>query len=149
MKRFEFSLQQVLELRRHERVEAERELARIQKKIRHLEKTARQIRDRLDQSLQEGVPERASPREFRRRTAHRQSVQADFREVAERIEALREKEANARAELVDRRKAEESLEELKEQEKEAHAQRAEEAHQKLMDEQALTRFARRDSSRRT
>lgn len=146
MQQFEFSLQQVLDLRRHQRVEAERHLAKIRRKIRALRKEARHIRERLEASAGREVPERSSPRNFQQRAAHRENVRAAHREVRERIDALRRQEEDARRELIARRRDEESLEALRDEEKSRHTARAEKVHQQLMDEQAITRFARDQSN---
>lgn len=149
MKRFEFSLQQVLDLRRHQRVEAERRLARIKRRINELEREAEQVQNELNAVAREALPDEVRPRDFRRRAAHREGVRARHRRLRERIDALRKRAEEAREELLERRREEESLRTLRDEEKSEHAEDAERTHQKLMDEQALTRFARNQSSNRS
>lgn len=149
MQRFEFSLQQVLDLRRHQRVEAERRLAQIKRRIRELEEEAEQVQNELKSAASEELPAEVRPRDFRQRAAHREAVRSTHRRLRERIDSLRDRAEKAREELLERRREEESLRTLRAEEKGTHAEEAERTHQKLMDEQALTRFARNQSTDRS
>lgn len=147
MSAFEFSLQQVLDLRVHQRKEAEHRLAKIRRQRRKLETQLRQLDRGFEESLEAPAPSKTNLADLRRLAAHRDSTREKRRRLTETIEEIRQKEETARRELVEKKRAEETLESLYEEERAEHAQKEARLNQQLLDEQAISQHIRQNSLR--
>ncbi len=140
---FKFSLQQVLDLRVHQRKDAEQNLAKIRKQRRDLEAQLRRLDRGFEQSLQTPAPADTNLADLRRLAAHRDTTREKRRRLTERVERMRQEEEAARRELIEKKRAEEALESLYEDERETHAARQARLNQQLLDEQAISQHIRK------
>ncbi len=142
-KRFRFSLERVLELRRRETEEARQTLAQVQRACRAQERHVAEARLR-QATLQEQAPvlAAASVRGLRRYAAHGQDQRRAYRTACAKLEALREQESAAQRRLMEARRTEEGLDTLREQEKARHEKACAEAEAAFLDEQAVMRHRR-------
>ena len=143
-KRFRFSLDQLLRLRRHETARAEQEVAAAIATRRDREEEVQQVEDRLH-GLADAAPDPAiaTPKAFRRHAALRDAVLEERRRARHALQAARRTEARAREALVEARRPEEALDRLREREQAAHRRARRRAEDAAMDEQAGSAHHRR------
>lgn len=147
MSAFNFSLQQVLDLRVHQRKEVEQTLAKIREQRRDLEAQMRQLDRGFEQSLQTPAPTQTDLADLRRLAAHRDSTREKRSRLADRLEQIRQKEETARRELIEKKRAEEALESLYEDERQTHTEKEARLNQQLLDEQAISQHIRQNPLR--
>ncbi len=140
-RKFRFSLDAVLRLRRHEAEQAERALAQVARLRQDREAHLAAAEDAL-RALPDAAGLAGTPADFRRTAAARSEVM-DVRAQARRaLEAARQREGAARRALVEARRPEEALESLRERQEEAHRQAALRAEAGVLDEHATAAYCR-------
>lgn len=142
-KKFRFSLQKVLELRRHETERARQSLADAERALEQKKKQLKQARQHLarcQRAVQEGDALR--PAQLRQAGAFREDARQSVVEAREAVKECRQRVDEARVELQEARQAEESFEELRDQEKEQYDREQAKAEVAFFDEQAVLRHAR-------
>ena len=142
-KKFRFSLQSVLQLRRHEVERAERQLTHLLVTYKNQQDTVAAARASL-QELQEDAPGRGivDPQTVRRHYARRQEAQQAIAAAQKRLENVRRQVEESRTHLRERRRAEESLQTLYDKEKARHDKEQALADAAFLDEQAVMRHSR-------
>lgn len=142
-KKFRFSLQKVLELRRHQTKRAHQALVEAEQELKVKEAQLKEAREHLAQCRRAAVEaEGLRPAELRQAEIFRQQVRQDVKQAREAVEACQGRVKEARAELKEWRQAEEALEELHDREKEQHAEEQAKAETAFFDEQAVLRHSR-------
>jgi flagellar FliJ protein len=142
-KKFRFSLQKVLELRRHEAERARQSLADAERELEQKENKLKQAREHLarcQRTVQEGDALR--PAQLRQAGAFREDARQSVADAQAAVEECRQRVEKARAELQEARQAKESFEELRDQEKEQYDREQAKAEIAFFDEQAVLRHAR-------
>lgn len=145
-KRFTFSLENVLKVRKHETERARQALLEAAVEREQHEALLADAHQRL-QSLAESPTTGGTigTLVFRQYDAFRRDAQRACRAAQQNLKQKQNIEDAARSYLVDRRRAEEALQNLRDEQKAEH-QRLEEAHDiAFMDEQAITGFTRKKS----
>lgn len=142
-KRFRFSLQRILEIRRREQSAAQQALAQAQRERRRQEERVVEARRDL-QTLQEQVPaaQSASVRGLRHHGSYCQDQRRACRALCDELDALRQQEATAQRHLMEARRTVEGLEILRDQEKAQHETAQANAEAAFLDEQAVMRHRR-------
>ncbi len=142
-KKFRFTLDGLLKLRRYETECTLQELTRTRTSRREQEACIEQAETHL-----ESMNHRSSrlgsirPQALRRQAAFSREARRSLAEARDELEARRREEAAAQARLMEKRMAEEGLDKLYRREKGAHQQTEAEAEASFLDEQALMRFYR-------
>ncbi|MFB3131365.1 MAG: flagellar FliJ family protein [Rhodothermales bacterium] len=141
-KKFRFSLESVLKLRRYETERARQHLGRAaldrqqqQEQVRHRQQRLM----RLDGSAT-GVVE---PESLRRQAAFRSDAQRHYDQARDELDARRHREGQAREHLRTKHSGEESLQILREQEAAQHKKAQDHAEDAFLDEQAIAGFIRK------
>ena len=140
-KKFRFSLESVLKLRRHETERARQHLGRAVHERRQQEEHVRHMRHRLMTFA--GVVGLADPVSMQREAAFRQDAQHRYDQACGQLAARRQAEGLAREELQKTHRAEESLQILCEQEEAHHKKAQQEAEDAFLDEQAISGYLRK------
>lgn len=146
-KKFRFSLQKVLELRRHKTERARQALASAERKLDRRKEQLKQARKRLAERqrvVEEGVALRSA--DLQQAGAFRKNARQSVAEAKAAVEDVQRRVEEARAELHEARQAEESFEELRDQEKDKFDQEQTKAEIAFFDEQAVQRHSRNDGS---
>lgn len=142
-KKFRFSLQKVLDLRRHETEHARHVLADAEADLEAKQAQLERARERLAECHRSTAHSGAlRPAMLRKGEAFRQEARQAVTEARNAVAVCQQRVEEARAELQERRQAEEALEKLREQEKQQHEQEQAKAETAFLDEQAVLRFAR-------
>ncbi|HET6568466.1 MAG TPA: flagellar export protein FliJ [Rhodothermales bacterium] len=145
-KRFTFSLETVLRVRKHETERARQALLEAAVEREQHETLLADAHQRL-QNLADSPTTGGTigTLVFRQYDAFRRDAQRAFDMARQTLQYKQQLEEEARVDLLDRRRAEEALKNLREQQKAEH-QRQEEAHDiAFLDEQAITGFTRKKS----
>ncbi|GIV59772.1 flagellar FliJ family protein [Rhodocaloribacter litoris] len=146
-KKFQFSLQSVLKLRRHESDTARQALARTMEARKTQEERLAEIEARLHEAAERELQaRRTAPQDFRRLAAYRLELQQARDRERRSLEQKRLEEERARHRLLARRRAEETLQTLHDEQKMQHEQALQRAETDLLDEQALMTHLRTHSS---
>ena len=146
-KKFRFSLQKVLELRRHETEQARQALADAEHALEQKEAELERAQTRLAECRRRmEAARRQDPARIQQADAFRREARQTVDELREAVEAGRERVERARAEVQERRQGEEALEELRSQEKDQHDHEQEKASEAFFDEQAVIRHERTDEA---
>ena len=143
-KKFRFSLESVLSLRKHETEQARQALGTALTDRKNQEEAVQQAHLTMMEMARE-VPATGTthPASLRRFDTHRHAAQRRHEEACHRLAKLRASEAQARKAVRNRHGAEASLERLRDKEHAEHRQTQEGAAQAFLDEQATSRFHRR------
>lgn len=143
-KRFKFSLASVLKLRRHETEQARQAFAQAAAAVQRQRERVGEARRRLDRlAEQAGTAGASDPSVLRQRDAFRQEAQHAYSEARRQLEALRDREAEARNRLLERQRAEETLQTLHDQQRAGFLEQQAKAEMNFLDEQALSGFHRK------
>ena len=137
-KKFRFSLDSVLKVRRHETERARQELSQALNTTQQQENRVLEAKAHLASTAASSPASGAvDPMALRRHAAHRADAQRALDRDSKRLERLRMAEAKARAALVKKRQAEEALQTLHDQEQAQHLQEHHAAETAFLDEQAI------------
>lgn len=144
-KKFRFSLQKVLELRRHQTKLARHRLAEARRDLELKETQLRQAREYLGKCQQTASDAKdLRPAELRQDEAYRRDARKALKEASEAVDECRERVERAREDLRECQKEEEALEKLRDEKKEDHDEEQAKATAEFFDEQAAIRHARSD-----
>jgi flagellar protein FliJ len=143
-KSFQFSLESVLRLRKHETETARRQLERIAAMRQSAEmcvaEAERVLNDHMSRPLAGGS---LGPEAFRRHASYRAEARTKLDEARRRVDELARTEEEARKRLVERSRDEESLQQLYDDERMEHIAEQDAAEAAFLDEQAITGYNRR------
>jgi flagellar protein FliJ len=147
-KNFQFSLESVLRLRKHETESARRQLERVAT----MRATAEAVMEEAERILYENVHRPVNtgtlgPSAFRRHNSFREEARMRLEAARVRVAELKRAEEEARSRLVERRRDEESLEQLYDEEHSVHRATQEAADAAFLDEQAITGYNRQRVAR--
>jgi len=143
-KKFHFSLDSVLKLKRHEADMARQFLARaIEQRIAH-EQRLREVDERLEEVNETAaVSSPSDPVSFQRLSTYRLELQrARDREIRS-VASKRQEEDRARRLLIEKRREEETMQSLHDEEASRHKQSQNAAETAFLDEQALMTYQRK------
>lgn len=144
-RKFHFSLDKVLQLRRHEADRARQALLLSMQAREAGEAQVEKARERLAELNSVGFAQgQVGPRSLQRLEAYRQEAQCAYVLAVEEMEQLRQQESTARTHLLEKRHAVETLQTLYEQEAEEHRQMQAAAETAFLDEQAVIGFHRQN-----
>ena len=146
-KKFRFSLQKVLDLRRHETERARQALASAKRDLERKKERLRRARKRLakcQNAVEEG--EALCSAKLRQAGAFREDARQSVLNARAAVKDARQRVEEARAEVQEARHAEEAFEELRDQEKNAFDEEQEKAEIAFFDEQAVLRHTRNSHS---
>ena len=141
-KKFRFSLESVLKLRRYETERARQHLGRAALDCQEQEEQVQHTRQRLMRftEAEMGV---VDPESLRRQAAFRGDAQRHYDQAHAELGARRQREGQAREHLRAKHSAEESLQILREKEAAHHKKEQDDAEGDSLDEQAITGFVRK------
>ena len=141
-KKFRFSLESVLKLRRYETERARQHLGQAALDRQQQEEQVRHGQQRLIHLVGSaaGVVE---PESLRRQAAFRSDAQRHYDQACTELEARQQREGQAREHLRTKHSAEESLQILREKEAVHHKKEQDDAEGDFLDEQAITGFLRK------
>ena len=144
-KKFRFSLQSVLRLRRHQTEQAVEALTRLQQERRKLEEAIEAARQKLEQLQQELAARQTAvdPAQLRRQEAYWMKARQQLSRLEQQLARLQQQEAEARALVLERRQAEESLKRLRERQYARHLEAEAAAERAWIDEQATGAYIRK------
>jgi flagellar FliJ protein len=146
-KKFRFSLQKVLELRRHETERARQALADAERALEQKQEQLKQARQRLakcQRVVEEGTA--LCSADLQQAGAYREDARQSVTEARAAVEEAQQRVEEARTELQEARQAEEAFEELRDQEKGKFDREQTKAEIAFFDEQAVLRHARGNRS---
>ncbi len=141
-KKFQFSLESILKLRRHEAEGARRDLLKIVREVKSQSDVvddARIYLYRIVSSRSNGV---TGQRSLSRYESFRQDAQHRFDTAKRKLQHLRDMEVDARIRFIECKGAEDAVERLREQEEEQYWKNHKAAERQLLDEQAISNFQR-------
>jgi len=142
-KKFRFSLERVLKLRRHETEQARQQLALVRRKCSTQQERVAAAKNRLeDLSLEAPGTGTFEPIAFRQHAAYRQDAQQQLDRAHRDLQQLQQTEKKAQAVLLDKSRAEEGLQTLRETEKARYLATELHAENAFLDEQAISGFHR-------
>lgn len=142
-KSFQFSLDSVLQLRKHETETARRQLERIALMRAEAEATVAAAERLLDDFVSQPLASGATgPEAFRRRASYRDQARQRLDEARKRLLELGRTEEEARQRLIERQRKEESMQQLHDEEQVEHVAEQSAAEAAFLDEQAITGFNR-------
>ncbi len=145
-KKFRFSLESVLKLRKHETEHARQDLGRAARARQDQEEHVRHMRHRLmtfSGAVTVGV---VDPVALQRQVAFRQDAQRQYDQARTELALRQQREGEARRELQQKHSAEESLQVLREKEEVLHKKAQQDAEDAFLDEQAISGFHRKKAS---
>ena len=145
-KKFRFSLESVLKVRRHETERARQHLGRAAHARQEQEEHVRHMRHRLmtfSGAASVGVVDSVA---LQRQVAFRQDAQHRYDQARTELVLRQQHEGEARRELQQKHSAEESLQVLREKEETLHKKAEQEAEDAFLDEQAISGFFRKKAS---
>lgn len=144
-KKFRFSLQKVLELRRHETKRAQQELADAKRELELKKTQLKQARQYLAKCQRtESDAEDLRPAELRKAEVYRKEARRAVEDAREALDTCRDRVEQAREAYHERRQAEEALEKLREEKKGEFDDERQRAETEFFDEQAVMRHHRTD-----
>ena len=143
-KKFRFSLESVLKLRRHETDRARQHLGRAAHARQEQEERVRHMRHRLMTFTGTAVG-LADPVSLQRQGAFRQDAQHRYDQARTELAARQQHEGQARRALQEKHSAEESLQILREKEERLHKKAQQQAEDAFLDEQAISGFSRKQT----
>ncbi len=141
-KKFRFSLESVLKLRRYETERARQHLGRAALDRQEQEERVQRRKQHL-MRLVGAPPGAADPESLRRQAAFRSDAQRHYDQARDELDARRHREGQAREHLRTKHSAEESLQILREQEAAQHKKAQDHAEDAFLDEQAIAGFIRK------
>ncbi|MDX1532208.1 MAG: flagellar export protein FliJ [Rhodothermales bacterium] len=141
-KTFRFSLQSVLDLRRHEAERAEQALTQAVQARRAHEATVADAQARLDGLYAALYATALGPVALRRRTSHLNAARCALRDAEQGLEVAQRCEDDARRTLFEARRHLEALVTLRQGEADRHRQAHAAAEAAFLDEQAVIGYSR-------
>ncbi len=141
-KKFRFSLESVLKLRRHETECARQDLGKATRACREQEDHVRHMQHRL-MSFAGFAPGVMDPLALRRQAAFRKDAQRRVEQARQELAQRQQREGQARQELQQKHSAEEALQILREKEEAVHKKEQQDAEGAFLDEQAISGFSRK------
>ncbi|MFQ5571125.1 MAG: flagellar FliJ family protein [Rhodothermales bacterium] len=141
-KKFRFSLESVLKLRKYETERARQSLGRATIARKNQEEQVDDLRQRLS-NLPGVTPGKVDPLSLRRQAAFREDAERHYDQACEKLHSLSQREGKAREQLRSRHGAEESLHTLRRREKGQHKKEQDDAEGAFLDEQAISGFHRK------
>lgn len=142
-KKFRFSLEPVLKLRRHETDDAQEQLAAALRAKQQQEERTLEVLRYLDEILSTRPAGRVGPQMLRQFDVYRQEARAAYRAACDELSRLERAETEARHRLVERKHAQEVLERLRAKEAQSHLETQTSAETEFLDEQAVNGYNRR------
>ena len=145
-KKFRFSLESVLKLRRHETERARQHLGWAARARQEQEEQVRHMRHRLmtfSGAATVGVVDTIA---LQRQVAFRQDAQHRYDQARTELALRQQHEGQARRTLREKHSAEESLQTLREKEEMLHKKAQQQAENAFLDEQAISGFFRKKAS---
>ena len=143
VKKFRFSLEQVLTVRRHEAERAEQRLAKALQARRDREARLDDAERALRTVLEEApAPGAVTPAAFRRHAATQHEAMRLRKQASHALDVARMKEREAYRALLDARRPQEALHTLRDQQQQAHRQAALRAEAEFLDDQATAAYCR-------
>ncbi len=143
-KKFRFSLESVLKLRKHETERARQHLGRVARERQEQEEHVRHMRHRL-MSFGGAVTGVIDPVALQRQAAFRQDARHRYEQARTELATRQQREGQAREALRQKHGAEESLHILREKEEAVHKKAQQDAEGAFLDEQAISGFFRKQS----
>ena len=143
-KKFRFSLESVLTLRRHETERARQHLGRAAHARQEQEAHVRHMRHRL-MTFSGTTAGLVDPVALRRQGAFRQDAQHRYDQARSELRTRHQHEKEARRHLRTKHTAEEGLQVLREKEETVHKKAQQQAEDAFLDEQALAGFFRKQA----
>ena len=144
-KKFRFTLDSVLTVRRHQTAKAEQVVAAAITARRNEEERLAAAEQRLAALPGANAGDVLGPADFQRQAAHRQEAMQARAAVRRSLDMARRRETTAHTALTDARRPEEALSTLRENEWDAFRKEALRAEEATLDEFAVVRHARRAS----
>ena len=141
-KKFRFSLESVLTLRRYETERARQHLGQAVRDRQQQEEQVRHARQRL-RALTGSATGVVDPESLRRHAAFRSDAQRRCDQAHAELDARRQHEGQARQHLQTKHSAQEALHILREKEAARHKKEQDDAENTFLDEQAITGFSRK------
>ena len=141
-KKFRFSLESVLKLRRYETERARQHLGKAVLDRQEQEAQVWHSQQRL-LGLTASATGVVDPESLRRQAAFRSDAQRHYDQACNELDACRQHEGQAREHLRTKHSAEESLHILQEKEAAHHKKEQDDAEGDFLDEQAITGFFRK------
>ena len=141
-KKFRFSLESVLTLRRYETERARQHLGQAAHDRQEQEEQVQRVKQRL-MRLVGTVTSHVDPVSLRRKAAFRADAQRHYDQACSELDVRRQREGQAREYLLAKHGAEESLHVLREQEAVLHKKEQDAAEGAFLDEQAIAGFIRK------
>ena len=141
-KKFRFSLESVLKLRRYETERARQRLGRTTLDRQQQEEQVQHTRQRL-MRLGGAATGVVDPVSLRRQDAFRSDAQPHYEQACTELDARHVREGQARQHLQTKHSAEESLQILREKEAVHHKKEQEDIEGAFLDEQAIAGFSRK------
>ena len=141
-KKFRFSLESVLKLRRHETERARQHLGRTARERQEQEEHVRHMRHRL-MACSGAVARVVEPIALQRQAAFRQDARQRYEKARTELATRKQHEGQARETLQKKHGAEESLQILCEKEEALHKKEQQDAEGAFLDEQAISGFSRK------
>ena len=145
-KKFRFSLESVLKLRRHETERARRHLGSAARARQDQEEHVRHMRHRLMTFTGAATVGLVDSVALQRQGAFRQDAQHRYDQARTELAQRQQHEGQARRALREKHSAEESLQVLREKEQTLHKKAQQEAEDAFLDEQAIAGFFRKKAS---
>jgi flagellar protein FliJ len=146
-KSFQFSLDSVLRIRKHETETARRQLQRVAAMRAAAEDVVAEAERVLTEHVRRPLEYSGGPAAFLRHASYRDEARVRLESARRRVSELERAEEEARARLVERRREEESLQQLHDEERLVHITSHESAEAACLDEQALSGFNRQRQPR--
>lgn len=142
-KRFQFSLQRVLELRQHEAEAAEQVLGTAVQRRAEGEATVAEAQARLEAFLQAESHLQSGLLDLRRREGFRRDARRAVEQAERMLASLRRQEDQARQQLRRRKQAEDALTTLRDEQLSTFQAEAAREDLAFLDEQALSGYLRK------
>lgn len=144
-KKFRFSLESVLKLRRYETERARQHLGQAMLDRQQQEEQVRHTEERLMRLIGSAAAV-VDPESLRRQAAFRSDARRRYDRACIELDDRREREGQACEDLRAKHSAKESLKILREQEAAHHKKEQDDAEGDFLDEQAITGFFRKQKS---
>lgn len=146
-KSFQFSLDSVLRIRKHEAETARRQLQRVAAMRAAAQEMVAEAERMLSEQVNRPLSNSGGPASFLRHASYRDEARLRLEAARKRVQELERAEEEARARLVERSRDEESLQQLHDEERLVHVTNHESSEAAFLDEQALSGFNRQRHSR--
>ena len=139
-KKFRFSLESVLRLRKHETETARQDLALIRKQVHEQEAHVSDTERYLKEVISSRTTGATGRHHLSRYEAYRREAQHHLDEARKRLARLKDLEHEARIAVMEKKGAEEAMEQLKEQERDKHWREHLAAETRILDDQAISSY---------